>query len=795
MRVYIDVTNLTAVNFLTGIQRVVREIVLRFLKRTDFETVLISYSNEGEVFNLIDNQKFAAYFEKGIGSKNEFYSHRKLDIADIEAGAVFFDIDSVWNSRICRSCVLPALRDNGVKIAVFVHDIIPITNPQYCHSNTVFFFMDYIGAYLAYADVIITSTETTLNEISKLSGQLGLEPKPGFVVPLGSDFKKDGNKSEVVDPDVRRTLASKKYGLIVGTIEPRKNHAVLLRAFEKALFARDMSLVFAGRFGWNVEELKAQIEKHPQLGKRFFCFTGANDATIDYLYKNAYLTFFPTFNEGFGLPLIESIQRGTPVVSSNCGVLQEIGTDYCKYFDPNNEDELIAIVERYLDHSADYARDKLHLKDYAPFTWDMSAERMADALLTLECKSDAAIPAIEQMVILSARDDILLETIPYIEHFMPFIQELVVCCPDAMAGQLEEKYNGRLQLKYLTDSMVLAGNQLPEDHSCRNFYLRCLAMKNGMIDEVFIMSDDDYRPLHTIAPDLFVKNGKYQAYYCYNLRDWTGTAGMPTSFDRCMFRTAEFLREHQYPRKLYASHQPQVIDKRIFLEMLAVHPGIMDKGYDEWSTYFNFGQFRCPDRYESVPYLSMSWPGAPTDWEMQVIPQKFVFENYYPEQYKDGNLFAGFSTQYHDDIVSENVQKVMLYMSRQTCAERERAVFDMYRKMYKHRYGEYPIFLVNASDDSIRIYLPAFVSIAKTGCTRFRFSLHNPEETPFRLEYYYTKPNGDRLTMPDGVDVSGAETSIELPVYGLKYAGTFVLKIACVMDTGDVVSQCPIMMV
>lgn len=49
--------------------------------------------------------------------------------------------------------------------------------------------------------------------------------------------------------------------------------------------------------------------------------------------------------------------------------------------------------------------------------------------------------------------------------------------------------------------------------------------------------------------------------------------------------------------------------------------------------------------------------------------------------------------------------------------------------------------------------------------------------------------------MPDGVDVSGAETSIELPVYGLKYAGTFVLKIACVMDTGDVVSQCPIMMV
>lgn len=795
MKVYIDVSNLTTVNFVTGIQRVVREVVLRFLRKTDFETVLISYSNEGEIFNLINTKAFSDYFENGTGTKSDFYSHKKLTLEEIEPGAVFFDIDSVWNSRMRRSYVLPVLRDNGVKIAVFVHDIIPITDPQYCHSNTIFFFMDYIGSYLTYADIVISSTQTTLNEINKLSKQLGLEEKPGFVAPLGSDFRKCKAGNGQVDANIRRALTNKKYGLIVGTIEPRKNHAVLLRAFEKMLFGRGMSLVFAGRFGWNIEKLKREIETHPQLGKRLFCINNANDATIDFLYKNAYLTFFPTFNEGFGLPLIESIQRGTPVVASNCGVLQEIGTDYCKYFDPMNEDELIAIVERYLDHSADYARDKLHLKDYVPFTWDMSAAHMAEALLTLEHKSEITVPEIKQMVILSARDEMFLETIPFIEHFMPFIQELVVCCPDSMADRLAKKDLGRLRLKFLTDSTILNGNELPEDHSCRNFYLRCLAIKNDIIDDVFIMSDDDYRPLHTVTPDLFVKDRKYQAYYCYKLKDWTGTAGMPTSFDKCMFRTAEFLEKYQYPRKLYASHQPQVIDKRIFLKMLDVHPGIESKGYDEWSTYFNFGQFHYPDMYESIPYISMSWPGAPTDWDMQIIPPKFAFENYYPEQYEEGNLFSGFSTQYYDGITGENIQKVMLYMSRQTCAERERATFDMYRKMYNSRYGENPIFLIDASDGAFKIYLPIFVSVAKTGCTRIRFSLCNPQETPFRLEYYYTKSSGDRLTMPDGVNVSGTETSMELPVYGLKYTGNFVLKVSCVTETDDVVSQCQIMMV
>ena len=111
---------------------------------------------------------------------------------------------------------------------------------------------------MIYADLIITSTETTLEAINKLTLDLGLKEKKGAVVTFGSDFKKDEREEGAVSPYVINKIKRKKYALIVGTIEPRKNHAVALRAFEKKLFSRDISLVFAGRFGWNIEEFKKE---------------------------------------------------------------------------------------------------------------------------------------------------------------------------------------------------------------------------------------------------------------------------------------------------------------------------------------------------------------------------------------------------------------------------------------------------------------------------------------------------------------------------------------------------------
>ena len=316
MKIYIDVTNLLRVDFLTGIQRVVREVVLRMIRNRKLDIVLLNYHEGYKEFQIIDAQKFMDYFSNGIGSKDELVTDQRVNPVNMQPGTVFFDIDGVWSLSLKRSHLLPILKANGVKLVVYVYDIIPITHPQFCHEQTVYNFMTYIGAYLQCADLIIASAQSTLDEIDKLLEQLNLPKIPGKVSWLGSDFNIKNSDDTEINPEAVDAVAAGRYVLMVGTIEPRKNHALVLEAFEHALFERGINLIFAGRIGWNVQAFEKKIEEHPKRNRQLFHLSGMNDATIDYLYRNAFCVAFPTFNEGFGLPIIEAFQRGTPVLAS-----------------------------------------------------------------------------------------------------------------------------------------------------------------------------------------------------------------------------------------------------------------------------------------------------------------------------------------------------------------------------------------------------------------------------------------------------------------------------------------------
>lgn len=124
----------------------------------------------------------------GIGSKDELVTDQRVNPVNMQPGTVFFDIDGVWSLSLKRSHLLPILKANGVKLVVYVYDIIPITHPQFCHEQTVYNFMTYIGAYLQCADLIIASAQSTLDEIDKLLEQLNLPKIPGKVSWLGSDL-------------------------------------------------------------------------------------------------------------------------------------------------------------------------------------------------------------------------------------------------------------------------------------------------------------------------------------------------------------------------------------------------------------------------------------------------------------------------------------------------------------------------------------------------------------------------------------------------------------------------------
>ena len=229
--------------------------------------------------------------------------------------------------------------------------------------------MDFIGAHLQYADDIIVNAQATVDELQKLTQRLGISLPPCHVIPLGADFAKQEIITEdQVPKNVVEAVQDRPYILMVGTIEPRKNHKLLLEAYDKGLKEMGYNIIMAGYMGWNMEEFEQKLESHPDYGKRIFHFTGLDDKAIAFLYQHAKFLAFCSYTEGFGLPIIEAIQRGTPVLAADVPVLREVGGDYCVWFEQDDAGELCEAVCALANSSGWYEKLKNNNKCFHAVT-------------------------------------------------------------------------------------------------------------------------------------------------------------------------------------------------------------------------------------------------------------------------------------------------------------------------------------------------------------------------------------------------------------------------------------------
>ena len=229
MKIYIDVSVMTLATFVTGIQRVTTEIAVRLIESRKQEIILIHYNAADDVYYRIENKAFVDFYVLHKGRKERMITKEKVLISDIGLDTTFFDLDAAWMCRVKRSYLLPILKAQGAKIIAHIYDIISITHPQYCLQRGVYNFMDYISAHLQYADKIIVNAQATVDELTKLAGRLRITLPHCYVVPLGADFgKRDPFDEGQVLENLRKLVKSRPYILMVGTIEPRKNHKLLL---------------------------------------------------------------------------------------------------------------------------------------------------------------------------------------------------------------------------------------------------------------------------------------------------------------------------------------------------------------------------------------------------------------------------------------------------------------------------------------------------------------------------------------------------------------------------------------
>lgn len=265
-------------------------------------------------------------------------------------GDVLVLLDSSWHDDFFYHA--ERIKAEGVRIVSVIYDLIPLTHPQFCDAPLVKVFDHWFEWVANVADGFIAISETISNQVREdIVRRLGPEEagKRWYdFFHLGSEINNGRSTGKV-----RRRLQTFFSGnhpiyLMVGTIEPRKNHGYLLDAFESLWDeGSPVILCIIGRIGWKCAQLIERIRTHPELGRRLFMFNNLNDTELEYCYRHGKALVFPSFVEGFGLPLVEAMQRGLPAMASNIPVFREIGGEFIAYFDPQDPDSLADLVREF----------------------------------------------------------------------------------------------------------------------------------------------------------------------------------------------------------------------------------------------------------------------------------------------------------------------------------------------------------------------------------------------------------------------------------------------------------------
>jgi alpha-1,2-rhamnosyltransferase len=295
----------------------------------------------------------------------------------VKEGDILLLLDSSWHNNIWPS--VESIRDNGAKVVAVIYDLIPITHPQFCDAHLVKVFNSWFKDSVGMVDGFVAISDTVRQDVEQFLQQ----QKPDAFTPeqfdyfwLGTDFKHSDTEEEVRGAIPQHMMERPTY-LIVSTIEPRKNHKTVLNAFEQLWQqGREVNLAFVGKPGWKVEKLLTRIRRHPENGKRLFHWQNLSDAELQYCYENARMLIFPSYAEGFGLPIIESLGHGLPVMASDIPIHREVGGERVAYFPVEDEQALAQMVANFEDNGIP---DALRVpEDFNWLNWQQATQQLMD---------------------------------------------------------------------------------------------------------------------------------------------------------------------------------------------------------------------------------------------------------------------------------------------------------------------------------------------------------------------------------------------------------------------------------
>lgn len=349
----------------TGVPRVMNELCIRFKRHkemvkfarwdSDRNTLMeVTEKASLKVFNKVPN-KIRGLFKNKIEKEVILQKNDTLLImADWHSNDVGF-VNYLLNNH-----------KNGILIIQVVYDLLPIITPQYSGHGTEYVTRYSKAIYPLCASIIAISENTKKDIIGWLNANK-LKVPPIEVIRLGDDFD---NVKSLKPKDFNKTFM-KDYILCVGTIEARKNHMLLYYVYKLAASKKIKlpNLIIVGRVGWHSEAIHEMLTKDPEIRDSIMIMENVNDNELSWLYENSLFSIYPSFYEGWGLPIAESIMRGKTCLSSITSSMPEVAGNLIEYFNPFSTEECLnAILKLARPEFLEKANSRI--ASYKTTSWD-----------------------------------------------------------------------------------------------------------------------------------------------------------------------------------------------------------------------------------------------------------------------------------------------------------------------------------------------------------------------------------------------------------------------------------------
>ena len=364
----------------TGIQRVVRSLMLQLLKASPSGyKVCPIFATRQHRYRYVDPG-----FLDPPAQVPEVAGESLLAEVQVQSGDIFLGLDLAAHLLPHHQGQLLYWKRSGVKVHVVVYDLLPLQHPEWFNPKTTRNFKRWIKWVAVYADSAICISETVKTDLRVwLSAHFNLPPASLAIstIVLGADIDASA-PSDGLPANAQFLLARLRSAtavLMVGTLEPRKGYDQALAAFEHLWQqpGKTPLLVIVGRPGWKTDTLQHALRAHSQADKKLFWMEDASDEFLKRLYAVCSGVLVASRAEGFGLPLAEAALYGKPVLARDLAVFRETAVSGVDYFDGDTPQVLSTSIEAWLKNRVQLAQP---MPSNRLPTWQISAAQLLQTL-------------------------------------------------------------------------------------------------------------------------------------------------------------------------------------------------------------------------------------------------------------------------------------------------------------------------------------------------------------------------------------------------------------------------------